>query len=114
MNLANRTKLAKLLALTTSNHDGEALSAARKANALVKRQGKTWQAIFNVDDQDNRPAHIIEAERLLRRGAAVISEYEKNFLTGVLGFSKLSPAQDDKFAEIANKIDVATRATPKP
>ena len=37
-----RTRLVRLLSLTTSPHDGEALAASRMANKLVKRAGETW------------------------------------------------------------------------
>lgn len=35
-------KLIKLLMLTTSNVDAEALSAIRMANLILKKQGLTW------------------------------------------------------------------------
>lgn len=35
-------RLVKVLAMTTSDHDGEALAAIRKANAILKEQGLTW------------------------------------------------------------------------
>lgn len=37
-----REKLIKLLMLTQSDNDAECLSAARLANALLKKHGKTW------------------------------------------------------------------------
>ena len=40
------TKLVKLLKLTGSNVDPEALSAARKANALLAKGGLTWDALM--------------------------------------------------------------------
>lgn len=39
-------KLAKVLALTSSEHDGEALSAARHANAMVERAGLRWTDVI--------------------------------------------------------------------
>jgi hypothetical protein len=38
----DRARLAKLLALVGSDHDGEALSAARAADRLVRRAGLSW------------------------------------------------------------------------
>ena len=40
-----RTRLARLLGMMGSQHDGEALNAARLADKLVREQGITW---FNV------------------------------------------------------------------
>lgn len=39
----DRTKLAKLLGMLGSAHDGEIAAAGRKANALVKAAGITWE-----------------------------------------------------------------------
>lgn len=39
------TKLIKLLNLTRSDHDGEALSAIRKANELLAREGRQWSDV---------------------------------------------------------------------
>lgn len=41
------TRLIKLLNLTTSPEDGEALSAVRFANALLAKEGKTWEQVLN-------------------------------------------------------------------
>ena len=42
----DRSKLSKLLALTQSSNDHEALLALRKANALVLAHGATWEAVM--------------------------------------------------------------------
>lgn len=58
----DRAKLAKLLALTTSDNDGEALNAVRLANKLVKNANETWdsvlaqQAVVSVRVFDMTPA----------------------------------------------------------
>lgn len=49
--MLDRTRLAKLLALTTSDNDAEALSAMRKANEVVKGQNMTWAEVVTVDTQ---------------------------------------------------------------
>ena len=41
-----RTKILKLLALTASSHEGEALAASRMANKLLKRAGTSWAEFF--------------------------------------------------------------------
>ena len=40
------TRLGKLLELTTSNHDGEALVAIRKANEALKQLGLSWTELL--------------------------------------------------------------------
>ena len=44
--MLDRELLEKLLAMIGSDHDGEALAAARKADALVKRSGLTWREVL--------------------------------------------------------------------
>ena len=40
------TRIAKLLELTASPHDGEALAAIRKANELLQGLGGTWTKLI--------------------------------------------------------------------
>lgn len=40
-------KIQKLLALTTSNNDHEALNAIRAANKIVYLGGKTWEEVLD-------------------------------------------------------------------
>ena len=44
--MLDRERLAKILAMTTSDHDGEALSAMRKANEIIKGEGLTWALLL--------------------------------------------------------------------
>ena len=46
---ADRDRLAKLLGMTGSAHDGEALNAARLASALVRQAGITWFDLLGTD-----------------------------------------------------------------
>ena len=40
-------KITKLLALTTSTFDGEALNAIRAANEILNEQDKTWEEVIH-------------------------------------------------------------------
>lgn len=44
--MLDRERLAKVLALTTSPNDSEALSAMRKANEIIKGEGLTWDEVL--------------------------------------------------------------------
>jgi len=44
----NRQQLAKILELMGSAHDGEALAAARRADALIKASGLDWAQLLGV------------------------------------------------------------------
>lgn len=54
-------KLIKLLTLTQSQNDHEALSAIRKVNSILADNGQTWQSIIGVK---NRPAENKKAPGL--------------------------------------------------
>lgn len=53
--MVNRPLLAKVLGLLGSSNDGEALNAARRADAMVKAGGTTWTALLGslaaIDEQ---------------------------------------------------------------
>ena len=44
----NRQQLAKILELLGSAHDGEALVAARRADAMVKAGAEDWASLLGV------------------------------------------------------------------
>lgn len=46
----NFEKLRKLLALTTSDSENEALNAVRQANKLLKENNLTWDYFFSIQD----------------------------------------------------------------
>lgn len=45
----DRARLAKLLAMTTSDNDGEALNAVRMANAMIRSADKTWDQVLQTE-----------------------------------------------------------------
>jgi len=52
-------KLIKILNLTTSDSDGEALNAIRMANAILAKKDLTWEQVFR--------ARLDEGERIVPR-----------------------------------------------
>lgn len=50
MNLKDRKRLAQILMLTKSSHEGEAINAMRKANALLDNQKLTWIDVLGIND----------------------------------------------------------------
>lgn len=44
----DRVRLLKLLQMTRSGSDGEALNAVRMANALLDREGESWEAVLGL------------------------------------------------------------------
>jgi hypothetical protein len=50
----DKDRLAKLLNLTESEHDGEALAAIRKANDLLRQYGASWSAALGLSEPAER------------------------------------------------------------
>jgi hypothetical protein len=45
----DKERLAKLLSMTGSDHDAEALAAARKANEFLRQHRKSWRDVLGLD-----------------------------------------------------------------
>jgi hypothetical protein len=48
--MESRDILIKLLNLSSSNEDGEALSAIRHANKLIRKEGMSWEDLIRLPD----------------------------------------------------------------
>jgi len=111
-------RLSKLLGMTGSAHDGEALAAARKAHDLIKAKNMTWPAVLGLHDNHEpdpaqtteKPAHHADAMDLLRARKGVLTNFERNFLLGILGHIELSSKQAQILEGIRCKIEAATVA----
>lgn len=53
----DKDRLAKLLNLTESEHDGEALSAIRKANDLLRQHGTSWPTALGLFEPADGSPH---------------------------------------------------------
>jgi Protein of unknown function (DUF2786) len=59
----DKDRLAKLLNLTESDQDGEALAAIRKANELLRQHETSWSAALGIVEPLQEPEAAPEAER---------------------------------------------------
>lgn len=121
MNLTSkdRATLAKLLALAGSTtHDGETVTAMKKADALVKAKGASWADVMmakpvHVMPQPPRShapeerAHVTIARDLLQKGKSHINPWERGFLLGILAYRQLQPKQLETLALISRKVAAA-------
>ena len=53
----DRDRLVKLLNLTASPHDGEALAAVRRSNEMLQQAGRSWSDLFGA------PSATVSAEK---------------------------------------------------
>jgi hypothetical protein len=138
----DRERVARVLAMIGSAHDGEALNAARLAHQLVKSSGSpgttfcrstgspskrrsnclpkttrcatsctncapakctiptTWTAPENIDQQIDQAAGW----------TAVLTDWEREFVTSIAGRSRLTIKQRDRLDLITQKIARIARA----
>ena len=112
MKLSTRhaAKVAKLLALSQSENDAEALAATRKANKLLRSLGFGWPEALGVEPSpanSNEPEHWQQARETLDKGDGVLDDFERKFLAGICGFQELSIGQEGKLQSILLKVDLA-------
>lgn len=62
--MVNTEKLIKLLQLTTSTYNGEALNAIRKANEEIKKEKVTWDDVLSNKRSDNDFANSLLIQSL--------------------------------------------------
>ncbi len=83
----DRTLLAKLLSMTDSQHDAEALAAIRKANQLLRFGATTWSDVLQTSEfetprlsaPDVRPAPSRPAAADLPPGHQYAAQYRDAF-----------------------------------
>src|ERR1035441_10306125 len=78
----DRERLIKVLAMTTSPNDSEALSAMRKANEIIRAENLTWAEVLaqhlNLQGQPlGQSAHTVHVD-LFRRGGFASPEFYKD------------------------------------
>jgi hypothetical protein len=64
-------KLKKILALTTSTNDNEALVVVRKANQMLKDADKTWVDVIGVESAETNNRYL----QLSLKHIALANEY---------------------------------------
>lgn len=100
-------KLAKLLGMLGSAHDGEILAAARKAHQLVNRNGVAWSDVIGAPGPERDAAPIIEHHGIvldLLKHVEQLTDFERRFLRGTLAFQKLTDKQAVTLETIKAKI----------
>jgi hypothetical protein len=107
--VVSKAKLAAVLGMMGSVHDGEALAAARTAERMRRDAGLSWQELLNANQRvDNQaPTAPVSwrqtvAECLNRRGS--LRTWEAGFLESLSGFPKISPKQRNCLEAIANRV----------
>src|SRR3954468_18633754 len=111
-------RLIKLLGMRGSVHDGEALTAARMADRLVRHQLKlTWGEVVQPSPTGasspepprvwHEPGTWQEAARLAAQWPECLTEWEQDFLVSVVRYPRVS----EKQLAILNRLVRKARGT---
>lgn len=119
----DRARLAQIAALFWSPVEGEQQAALHAFRRLLDAAGATPHDALGVTEDEAPPptaapaetqdtgeaGHVPDHHRLVRElaiaGRGVLTRWEADFLTGLLGFRSLSPKQLDRLAEIRAKVE---------
>jgi hypothetical protein len=107
----DRTRLAKVCGLFSSDHVGERAEAARRADALVRLAGLTWPELLGAElpgagkfgTSRPRESRLSPGQILARHGAA-LTGWEKQFLTTLIRRPGWSHRQTEIFREIQDRV----------
>lgn len=106
----DRERLAKVLGLLGSRHDGEVVTAARHADTIVKRAGLTWHDVvlrppLLTPRPDPVPFGDIGEITYCLRHQRWLNDWDRNFLTSVRRWhGPLTPKQRNTLARIVDKL----------
>lgn len=105
-------RLIKLLGMIGSDHDGEALNAARLADKLLRDAGMTWADVIvkptvSVDI-------VVGAIAEIRLSGIVLNTKEWHFLADLPGFTKFSDGQLAWLDRMLSRARAFAAAPPPP
>jgi hypothetical protein len=106
-----RAKLAAILGMMGSRHDGEVLAAARTAERMRREAGVSWQELLVDTGVAELPAAEREAAAdwrnlcaQLQRRAGDLRPWERRFVASLPNFPRLSAKQRGVLASIAERV----------
>jgi len=121
----DKSRLAKLLSLTQSDNDSEALSAMRMANGMLKKENMTWQQILGdsplIQSKQRGPVRddvgdainwwvkqqMDNMNDMVRKAAQQQAQQQKTRLIvlQMINVCKIKGGGTNKMDEIANKLN---------
>jgi hypothetical protein len=116
------TRLAKILGMLGSDYDGEIAAAGRRANAMIKRAGLTWDEVISssvpIPQPPQRPRRRWRtpgtpsdtAALCLQWRDEVLTDWEAGFCRSIVGRHRISAKQAGVLARIVDKVEAFARA----
>jgi hypothetical protein len=93
-------RLQKLMNMTTSENDGEALNAIRRANDLLKKNGKSWEDFIKERPRARSFTELSDAQIVdfLNKKASSANKKERIYATMLLAMGpKMARYKMDEF-----------------
>lgn len=104
----DRPKLAAVLGMCGSAHDGEALAAGRLADRMVRGTGSTWvQVLAEPDQPEWCDCHRCIAERLLGQ-ARQLTDWELEFCCALVRRERASAKQRAVLDKLSRQLGFDT------
>ena len=115
-------KLVKVLGLLGSAHDGEVAAAGRRADAMVKGTGLSWDEVITPaapapvpprrpQRRWRKPTSPGDAAALCLQWPEVLTDWETNFCRSIVGRRRISAKQTVVLERLARKVEAFARAT---
>ena len=115
-------KLVKVLGMLGSVHDGEVAAAGRRADAMVKGTGLSWDEVITPaapalvpprrpQRRWHRPTSPSDTAALCLQWPEVLTDWETNFCRSIVGRRRISAKQTVVLERIARKVEAFARAT---
>jgi hypothetical protein len=113
----DRERLAKLLGMLGSDHDGEVANAGRAADALVRRAGVTWPEVVTPSlprqSRERELESINDALDLCIEFATALTEWEVHFCWSLYRRKNpLTEKQKAVLVRLVAKAQAAARGAP--
>jgi hypothetical protein len=108
LSAGDRQRLARLLGMVGSNHDGEALNAARLADRLVRDRGARWsdvldtQAPERLEDIASNWREVATA--CADNGRDLMTDWEYRFCRTLSGFERCSAKQLSILTRLVDRL----------
>lgn len=103
----DRRKLARVLGMLGSAHDGEIVAAARNAHAIIRRAGMTWEEVLQPPIralQRRSTGDVVIAIDECLGCSDLATEWEERFLLSLRRVRRLSDRQREVLDDILGKI----------
>jgi hypothetical protein len=116
------SKLVKVLGMLGSAHDGEVAAAGRRADAMVKAAGLSWDDVIvpaaprpeppqHSPRRWHRPTSPSDTAALCLLWPEVLTDWETNFCRSIVGRRRISAKQTVVLERLARKVEAFAHAT---